>query len=98
MAMPGSSSTMKIKAESIMLDRQPDSECRTSIELACDLDHTAVIGDDAIGHRQAQARSTAASLRGEEWFKDPLLVTGRNAEAAILYRHAHPFSIVTFSS
>src|SRR5688572_20920993 len=94
MAMPGSSSTMKIKAESSMLNWQPNGESGSSIQFAGDFDHATMIGDNAIGHRKTQAGTTTVSLGGKEWLKNTLLVNGSDPQTAILYRHAYPLSIL----
>ena len=55
---------------------QPNGEAGASADFALDLDGAAIPFDDALGGRQAEARSDADLLRGEEGIKELAEVLG----------------------
>ncbi len=61
------------------MDREKDAESRSRAEDAFDLDAPVMLGNNAVGNRQAQPGSFANFLGGEEWFKQPVHVFGRDA-------------------
>src|SRR5450631_970921 len=60
-------------------------EMGASTRAALDADGSAVLADDAVRHREAQASSFADPFGCEKWIVDSLQMLGRNALSAICY-------------
>lgn len=68
-----------------LLHRQKQAKRRALPGFALHLNAAAMLFDDAIDDRQAQARARALGFRGEEWIEDRLHILARYAFAGVAH-------------
>src|SRR5688572_29578685 len=72
--------------------RQVDGHGRALVKRALDRDEAATVTHDPIDEGQAEARTLADLLRGEERLEQVRLDLGRHADAIVADAHAHVVS------